>query len=96
MQKANLIPLLIARSMIEARCHYSIAERVMNATRSLPEQDGMILWLRMNGHSYKDIGEMLNVNQGSVWRVVNTRIKNQIYSILESSAYAMVSEDCES
>ena len=51
------------------------------------EDEGRVLWLKMQGHSYREIAEIMGLNQGSVWRVINHPIKRSVYSILIGAQY---------
>lgn len=81
----NLFPALVANAIAEAGCHASVAEKVYLALCELPSNDSMILWLRLQGRSYGDIGETLDMNKGRVWKIVHGSIKRSVYSIIEHS-----------
>jgi hypothetical protein len=36
----------------------------------------------MQGHNHQEIAEMMHMNRGSVYRVLNSPVRNTIYSVL--------------
>lgn len=82
----NVFPLLIARSMLQYGCRLSIAEQVQQAITDRPEIEAQILWMKLRGDSYSQIAEAIGLNKGSVWRLVNSQIKNTVYSVLLSAS----------
>ena len=91
----NPFPFLIANTILHAGCHQSVAEKVYHALCELPERDCIVLWMRLQGRSYSDIGALTELNKGSVWKIINGPVKRSIYSVIERStmipATAMVS-----
>jgi hypothetical protein len=87
---SEMFPILIAQRMIQAGCHISVAQRVRLALEDRTDAENMIFWLRMQGRSYGDIGELMEMNKGLVWRIVHGSLKRCVYSVLES-ATALVS-----
>lgn len=81
----KLFPAMIANKIQEAGCHASVAENVYHALCELPDNDCIILWLRLQGRSYGDIGETMEMNKGRVWKIIHGSIRKSVYSIIEHS-----------
>ena len=81
----NVFPFLVADAIRAAGCHQSVAEKIQLALEELPPDDSLVLWLRLQGRSYGDIGETLNMNKGQAWNIIHHRIKRSVYSIIEHS-----------
>ena len=75
--------ILIAYEILSKGCYLSTAENVKNAMEILTDRDNQILWLRIQGRSYGEIGSALRMNKGLVCKIVNTRIRRSIYSVIE-------------
>lgn len=78
-------PYLIATTILHAGCHQSVASKVYDALCCLPEKDCIVMWLRIQGRSYGDIGELMDMNKGMVWKIVHGPVRRSVYSIIEHS-----------
>ena len=87
----NPFPFLVAKHILHAGCHQSVAEKVYSSLCELPEKDSIVLWMRLQGRSYSDIAELVEINKGSVWRIINGPVKRCIYSVIERSTQIMIS-----
>jgi hypothetical protein len=83
--QSEMFPLLIAQAIIQRKCHISIAARVYEALSTLSERDAEVLWLRMQGKSYGDIGCHMEMNKGMAWKIIHGPVKRSIYSVIERS-----------
>jgi hypothetical protein len=86
-ERTHAFPLLIANTILHAGCHQSVAERVYDALCDMPQDDCMVLWLRIQGRSYRDIAQLLDINKDKAWRIVHGPIKRSVYSIFEHSTH---------
>lgn len=78
-------PFLVASHIRGAGCHHSVAEKIQLALQTLPEQDSIVLWMRLQGRSYQDIGEVMGMNKGNIWKIIHGPIRRSIYSVIERS-----------
>jgi hypothetical protein len=81
----NVFPMLVAKAILYQHCHTSVAARVFEALCELPERESTVLWLRMQGRSYSDIGALLEMNKGMVWKIIHGPVRRSVYSIIERS-----------
>lgn len=81
----NLFPYLVADAIRQAGCHQSVAEKIQMALEELPPDDSIVLWLRLQGRSYRDIGETLGFSRMKAFRVIHNDLRNSIYSVIEHS-----------
>lgn len=88
---ANLFPFLVASAIRQAGCHRSVAEKIQLALEELPQDDSIVLWLRLQGRSYRDIGETLGFSRMKAYRVIHNDLRNSIYSVIERSTSIPVS-----
>ena len=81
----NIFPGLIAFHMVASGCHISVAEHVLRVLADKPEKHSAVLWMRMQGYNYSEIGNALNMGRGNVYNMINGPIRRTVYSIIERS-----------
>lgn len=79
------LPILVAHEMIHQGCRITVAEQVMKTMEARPDDDSIVLWLRLQGKSYREIGDLMGCSQTRIWRIVQNSLRNCIYSIIEHS-----------
>ena len=52
-------------------CHQATTAHDEHAVGSLPENEGETVWLKLAGHTHKEIGEMLDVHKDTIDRYWN-------------------------
>jgi len=75
-------------SLAEYGCRTTVASQVHDAILSMSPRNQMMLWFRMMGMSYRQIGIVAHCNKGTAWRVVHGPVKCAVYSILEKAVYS--------
>ena len=76
-------PWLVATNMIQRGCQLSVAERVIVALSMRPPAEAAVLWLRMRGDTYREIGWFLGISKDTAWRIIEGPIRQSVYSIIE-------------